>query len=86
MRCPPSQFMFFCAMSPPMKFGAFSTLGSVLDCKQSGESGKFQLVSSIVSLAQLVSPSVALLAELVISILSLVRNISSVYVAMSDIL
>ena len=43
----------------------FNLQHSVLDSKQSWESGKFQLVSSIVSLAQLVSSSVALLATLV---------------------
>ena len=52
-------------MSPPMKLSAFATLGPVLDLKQSWEYGKFHLVSSIVSLAQLVSPSLALLAKLV---------------------
>ena len=51
-------------VSPPC-ISVFTTLGSLLDSKQSRESVKFQLVSSVVSLAQFVSSSVALLAELV---------------------
>ena len=71
---PPIQYMFFLCGVPP-----FATLGSVLDSKQSWKSGKFQLVrwshrlffyvllspSWIINLYQLVSPSVALPAELV---------------------
>ena len=58
----PFQYICFLCCVPPH----FATLGSVLDSKQSSESGKFQLVSSSVSLSQLVSPSVALTAELAI--------------------
>ena len=40
VRCPPFQYIcFLCGVPPP-----FATLGSVLDSKQSWESGKFQLV------------------------------------------
>ena len=78
-----------CVVSPPssipfsVQFShLFATFGSVLDSKQSWESGKFQLArwsnrsffcvllgpSWIINLAQLVSPSVALPAELVIAL------------------
>ena len=71
VRCPPSQFMFFVWCPTQMKFL----------CKQSWESVKCRLANSIVSLAQLVSPSVALSLlyvsnHPVISFLSLIWNIS----------
>ena len=53
-----------------MYFGAFATLSSVLNSKQSLESGMCLLVSSVLSLTQLVSPSVALIAKLIIHLLT----------------
>ena len=43
--------------------GIIATLGSVLDTKQSWESGKFQLVSSVVSFAQFVSSCAELVSR-----------------------
>ena len=55
----------FCAVSPPSpKFCAFATLGSALDSKQSRISVLGP--SLIFNIAQLISPSVALPAELVL--------------------
>ena len=70
-----------CSLHPNVIY-AFVTLGSVLDSKQSRKSGKFQLArwshrlasfsvllgpSWIINLAQFVSPSMALQAELLFS-------------------
>ena len=60
---PPPSIHFFVRCPPPCFSSVPWTLGSVLDFEQNWESGKFQLARW--SQAQLVSSSVALLAELV---------------------
>ena len=61
VRCPPSKNTFFFAVSPPCSSEPLPH--SALSWNLSWKYGKFHLVSSAVSLTQLVSPSVALPAE-----------------------
>ena len=68
---PPPGIHFFCVVSPPPNLVlCLEHFSSVLDFEQNWESGKFQLERW--SQAQLVSSSVALLAELVLTFAKLI--------------